>query len=86
MDLFSYNYFNASELIIGIFGESYELCLEQIKRQYVTATALASMFGTSSFYAFANLTFTVDKRLLTRLYREPHDGPLSKSSNRVGSW
>jgi hypothetical protein len=39
--------------LTGIFGETYEICLEQIKRQYVTATALASMFGTSSLYACA---------------------------------
>lgn len=33
----------------GIFGETYEICLEEIKRQYVTATALSSMVGTFLF-------------------------------------
>mmetsp|Transcript_30019 Transcript_30019/g.63652 ORF Transcript_30019/g.63652 Transcript_30019/m.63652 type:complete len:101 (+) Transcript_30019:217-519(+) len=29
----------------GIFGPTYEECLEKIKQQYVTATAIASMVG-----------------------------------------
>lgn len=29
----------------GIFGQDYEECLEQIKQQYVTATAIGSMVG-----------------------------------------
>lgn len=29
----------------GIFGASYEQCLEKIKQQYVTATAIGSMVG-----------------------------------------
>jgi hypothetical protein len=34
-----------SSLLKGIFGESYGECLEKIKQQYVTATAIGSMVG-----------------------------------------
>jgi len=37
------------------FSAEYELCLEEIKRQYVTATALASMFGCFLMGITANL-------------------------------
>ena len=29
----------------GIFGDEYLSCVEQIKREYISATAIASMFG-----------------------------------------
>jgi adenine/guanine/hypoxanthine permease len=29
----------------GIFGPSYLACMEDVKREYVTSTAIASMFG-----------------------------------------
>ncbi len=32
-------------LFSGIFGAEYEACLEEIKQQYVTATAIGSMVG-----------------------------------------
>lgn len=39
----------------GIFGESYEECLEKIKQQYVTATAIGSMVGCLLMGLVANL-------------------------------
>ena len=32
-------------LLQGIFGDSYEACLNKIRQQYVTATAIGSMVG-----------------------------------------
>ena len=45
-----YDYENA-----GIFGESYNQCLEQIKQQYVTATAIGSMVACLLMGLVANL-------------------------------
>ena len=39
----------------GIFGESYNQCLEQIKQQYVTATAIGSMVACLLMGLVANL-------------------------------
>jgi len=39
----------------GVFGESYEACLEKIKQQYVTATAIGSMVGCILMGLVANL-------------------------------
>jgi AGZA family xanthine/uracil permease-like MFS transporter len=39
----------------GIFGANYEACLEEIKRQYITATAIGSMVGCLIMGIFANL-------------------------------
>mmetsp|Transcript_48534 Transcript_48534/g.49329 ORF Transcript_48534/g.49329 Transcript_48534/m.49329 type:complete len:565 (+) Transcript_48534:264-1958(+) len=39
----------------NIFAPEYEICLEEIKRQYVTATALGSMLGCFLMGLFANL-------------------------------
>lgn len=38
-----------------IFSESYSECVENVRRQYVTATAIASMFGCLAMGLFANL-------------------------------
>ena len=39
----------------GIFGPNYESCIEEIKRQYITATAIGSMVGCLIMGIFANL-------------------------------
>jgi AGZA family xanthine/uracil permease-like MFS transporter len=39
----------------GIFGPAYETCLEAIRREYVTSTAIASMFGCILMGVMANL-------------------------------
>ena len=39
----------------GIFGPNYTACLEDIKREFVTATAIASMFGCFVMGFLANL-------------------------------
>jgi adenine/guanine/hypoxanthine permease len=39
----------------GIFGDTYLACQEDIKREFVTSTALASMFGCFAMGIFANL-------------------------------
>mmetsp|Transcript_5420 Transcript_5420/g.7100 ORF Transcript_5420/g.7100 Transcript_5420/m.7100 type:complete len:562 (-) Transcript_5420:65-1750(-) len=39
----------------GIFGAAYEACLEDIKREYITATAIGSMVGCLLMGLFANL-------------------------------
>jgi AGZA family xanthine/uracil permease-like MFS transporter len=39
----------------GIFGPEYETCLEAIRREYVTSTAIASMFGCILMGVMANL-------------------------------
>ena len=39
----------------GIFGPTYATCMEEIKREYVTSTALASMFGCLCMGLLANL-------------------------------
>jgi adenine/guanine/hypoxanthine permease len=39
----------------GIFGPNYTQCLEDIKREYITATALASMIGCILMGVMANL-------------------------------
>jgi adenine/guanine/hypoxanthine permease len=39
----------------GIFGATYLACQEQIKREFVTSTALASMFGSMAMGLLANL-------------------------------
>jgi AGZA family xanthine/uracil permease-like MFS transporter len=39
----------------GIFGPAYEACLEAIRREYVTSTAIASMVGCILMGVMANL-------------------------------
>jgi AGZA family xanthine/uracil permease-like MFS transporter len=39
----------------GIFGPAYESCLETIRREFVTSTAIASMFGCILMGVMANL-------------------------------
>ena len=39
----------------GIFGDSYAKCMEDVKREYVTSTAIASMFGCLLMGLMANL-------------------------------
>jgi len=39
----------------GIFGPTYEACIEDIKREFVTSTAIASMFGCLAMGLLANL-------------------------------
>ena len=39
----------------GIFGEAYAACLEDIKRQYFTSTAIASMVACFAMGIIANL-------------------------------
>ena len=39
----------------NIFSEEYEACLEEVKRQYVTATAIASMIGCVLMGLLSNL-------------------------------
>jgi adenine/guanine/hypoxanthine permease len=39
----------------GIFGETYAACVEDIKRQYVTSTAIASMVACFAMGIMANL-------------------------------
>jgi AGZA family xanthine/uracil permease-like MFS transporter len=39
----------------GIFGDSYVKCMEDVKREYVTSTAIASMFGCLCMGLLANL-------------------------------
>ena len=39
----------------GIFGETYTSCMETVKREYVTSTAIASMFGCLCMGILANL-------------------------------
>ena len=38
-----------------IFATEYEMCLEEIKRQYITATAIGSMIGSVLMGLLANL-------------------------------
>lgn len=39
----------------GLFGAEYSACIEAVKREYITATAVASMFGCILMGLFANL-------------------------------
>ena len=39
----------------GIFGDTYVQCLEEIKREFITSTALCSMFGCLLMGLVANL-------------------------------
>ena len=39
----------------GIFGPNYSACIEQVKREYITSTAIASCFGCFLMGLMANL-------------------------------
>ena len=52
----------------GIFSSEYETCLENIRRQYVTATAIASMIGCLLMGIGANLPIALAPGMGTNAY------------------
>ena len=80
----------------GIFGESYEQCLEKIKQQYVTATAIGSMVGEylheyyikyhGKILSYHLSIHSCSNRMQYHMYiRLSIDGSRCKSSNCLGS-
>ena len=62
----------------GIFGPSYLACVEEVKREYVTSTAMATMFACFFMGLMANLPIAVAPGML-RSFDEPNSHfPLSQ--------